>query len=406
MRYAMSSKTRRIGIIALILIVLLGGSGLLARHFLFAKEVPSYITASAAAMDIEERVLASGTLNAFKTVDVGAQVSGQLKKLHVALGDRVKKGQLLAEIDPVLQRNALRDAEATLENVRAQKLSKQALLKQYVLALKRQNELITRDATAHADLESAQAQLDGTRADLAALDAQISKAAIAVDSAKANLDYTQIVAPMDGVVLTIATQEGQTVVSTQSATTILTLADLGTITVKAKISEADVLRVKPGLTSYFTLLGDADTRYTSRLRTVEPASTATTTASAGNSAASSSTSTAAVYYNGLFEVPNPDGKLRAAMTAQVTIVINGAKQALCIPSSALEQRSKDGRATVRLLRGTTPEIRAIRVGISDNVQVQVLEGLRAGDKVVIGDSASVPVNAAGSGHPGPPKGRR
>ena len=94
------------------------------------------------------------------------------------------------------------------------------------------------------------------------------------------------------------------------------------------------------------------------------------------------------------------------MTAQVTIVINGAKQALCIPTSALEQRSKDGRATVRLLRGSTPETRAIRVGISDNVQVQVLEGLRAGDKVVIGDSASLPANAASSGHPGPPPGRR
>ena len=402
----MSSKTRKIGIIALISVVLLGGAGLLARHFLFAKEVPTYITASAARMDIEERVLASGTLNAFKTVDVGAQVSGQLKKLHVALGDQVKKGQLLAEIDPVLQRNALRDAEATLENVRAQKLSKQALLKQYVLALKRQNELIAQDATAHADLEGAQAQLDGTRADLAALDAQISKASIAVDSAKANLDYTEIVAPMDGVVLTIATQEGQTVVSTQSATTILTLADLSTITVKAKISEADVMRVKPGLTSYFTLLGDADTRYASRLRTVEPASTATTTASASISVASSSTTTAAVYYNGLFEVPNPDRKLRAAMTAQVTIVINGAKQALCIPTSALDQRFKDGRATVRLLRGSIPETRAIRVGISDNVQVQVLEGLQEGDKVVIGDSASVPANATSSGHPGQPPGRR
>ena len=377
---------------------------LLVRHF-FTKEAPSYITATASRMDIEERVLASGTLNALKTVDVGAQVSGQLKKLHVALGDQVHKGQLLAEIDPVLQANALRDAQATLENVRAQKLSKQALLQQYALAFRRQSELIAQDAIAHADLESAQAQLDGTRADLAALDAQISKAIIAVDSAKANLDYTQIVAPMDGVVLTIATEEGQTVVSTQSATTILTLADLTTITVKAKISEADVMRVKPGLAAYFTLLGDADTRYVSKLRAIEPASTATTTSSSAN-AASSSTSTAAVYYNGLFEVPNPGRKLRVAMTAQVSIVISGAKGALCIPVSALEQRAKDGRASVRVLRNSAPETRSIRVGLSDNVQVQVLEGLREGDKVVIGDSASVPADATTSRHPGPPPGRR
>jgi len=397
--------TRKRLTVALLAIVLLLSSWFLVQHFFLTKDAPTYITATATRMDIEDRVLASGTLNAFKTVDVGAQVSGQLKKLHVALGDQVKKGQLLAEIDPVLQQNALRDAQATLENVRAQKLSKQALLQQYVLAFKRQKELMAQDATAHADLENAQAQLDGTRADLAALDALVSKSAIAVDTAKANLDYTQIVAPRDGVVLTIATEEGQTVVSTQSATTILTLADLNTITVKAKISEADVMRVRPGLPAYFTLLGDSDTRYQSTLRAVEPASTATTTAAASNSAASSGSSTAAVYYNGLFEVPNPGRKLRVAMTAQVSVVVNGAKQALCIPVSALEQRSKDGRASVRLLRGSLPETRSIRVGISDNVQVQVLEGLKEGDKVVIGDSASVPADATVR-HPGQPPGRR
>jgi len=401
----MSRISRKLSIIMIILVVVLVGAGLSVRHFLQAKNVPTYITATAARMDIEERVLASGTLNAFKTVDVGAQVSGQLRKLHVGLGDQVRKGDLLAEIDPVLQRNALRDAEATLQSARAQKLSKQALLKQYVLAFRRQSDLIAQDAIAHADLESAQAQLDGTRADLAALDAQINKATIAVDSAKANLDYTQIVAPMDGVVLTIATLEGQTVVSTQSATTILTLADLNTITVKAKISEADVMRVKPGLATYFTLLGDADTRYASKLRAVEPASTATSTATNLNSA-STSNSTAAVYYNGLFEVPNPGRKLRVAMTAQVSIVVNGAKGALCIPASALEQRARDGRGTVRVLRGATPVVRSIRVGISDNVNIQVLDGLREGDKVVIGDSSSVPATATSSGHPGPPPGRR
>jgi len=399
----MIKVTAKFGAIALISIVLLVCAGLLLKHFFFAPVVPSYITASAARMDIEEKVLASGTLNALKTVDVGAQVSGQLKKLHVALGDQVKKGDLLAEIDPVLQRNALRDAEATLKNVRAQKLSKQALLRQYTLAYRRQGELMAQDATAHADLESAQAQLDGTRADLAALDAQISKSAIAVDTAKANLDYTQILAPMDGVVLTIATEEGQTVVSTQSATTILTLADLNTITVKAKISEADVARVKPGLATYFTLLGDADTSYPSKLRAIEPASTVTATSS--STSTTSSTSSSAIYYNGLFEVPNPGKKLRVSMTAQVTIVINSARQALCIPASALEKRSRDGRCTVRVLRGTVPENRNIRVGISDNVQVQVIEGLKEGEKVVVGDSSSVPAADSASNRRGPP-GRR
>jgi membrane fusion protein, macrolide-specific efflux system len=392
---AVARKYSRIALVSLALILVAGS---LARHFFFTKTDPSYITASAARTDIEERVLASGTLYARKMVDVGAQVSGQLKKLHVALGDQVKKGQLLAEIDPVLQKNALRDAQASLENVRAQRSSKQALLQQYTASYRRQKELFEQDSTSRADLEVAQAQFEGTRADLAALDAQIGKATIAVDTAKANLDYTQITAPMDGVVLTISTQEGQTVVSTQSATTILTLADLSSITVKAKISEADVVRVRPGLVTYFTLLGDADTRYFGRLRAIEPApTTAVSTSSASSSAA--------VYYNGLFEVANPGQKLRTAMTAQVSIVINGARQALCIPVSALEQRGKDGICSVRVLRAALPETRKIRVGVSDNVRIQVVEGLREGDRVVVGDSASVPAEAA-SARPGPPPGRR
>ncbi|HOP41632.1 MAG TPA: biotin/lipoyl-binding protein [Geobacteraceae bacterium] len=99
-----------------------------ALKYYFSYEPVSYLTARVSRMDLEESVLASGSLQAIKTVAVGAQVSGQLKKLHVSLGERVEKGELLAEIDPVIQQNALKDAEAALENVQAQKRSKQALL--------------------------------------------------------------------------------------------------------------------------------------------------------------------------------------------------------------------------------------------------------------------------------------
>jgi len=381
----------------------------LAKHF-FAKEKTTYITANAARMDIEESVMANGILKAFKTVAVGAQVSGQLKSLHVALGDKVKKGQLLAEIDPVLQQNTLKDAEAQVENLRAQKRSTQALLKEYDLAYRRQGRMALKDAASQADLESAQASLDSTRHTIASLEAQITRAIIAVDTAKANLEYTRISAPMDGVVISVDTEEGQTVITTQTATTILTLATLDTITVKAKISEADVMRVKPGQTVYFTLLGDADTRYYSRLRAIEPgpvssSTSSTSSSSNGSSSSTSSTSSSAVYYYGLFEIPNPDNKLRVSMTAQVSIVLNEAKRALCIPASALGDKEKDGRYSVRVIRNNVPEARIIRVGINNNVYVQVMEGLQEGDKVVVGDSASVPA-ATTSQHPGPPPGGR
>jgi membrane fusion protein, macrolide-specific efflux system len=381
--YAMRHIIRKQSTIMLIAIVVLLCAGLLAQHFFFAKNAIIYSTATAMRMDIEETVLASGTLKAFKMIDIGAQVSGQLKKLHVALGDRVKKGQLLAEIDPVLQQNSLRNAMVELENVQAQKRSKQALLQQYESAYQRQRQMIAQDAATRADLENAQAQLDSTRADIAALEAQLKKAMIAVDTAKANLDYTRIVAPMDGVIIAIVTEEGQTVVAAQTAPIILKLANLDTITVKAQISEADVIRVKPGQTVYFTILGDPDTRYYSTLRAIEPAPDSLSTTSTSSSSSSTST---AVYYNGLFDVPNPGNKLRVSMTAQVSIVVNEAKRALGIPVSALRAKGPDGRYAVQVLRDNLPEERTIRIGINNNISVQVLDGLEEGDKVIIGNA--------------------
>lgn len=386
---------KQLGMGLSVLIVLLC-AGLLIVHVFFSGEKITYITALATRMDLEESVLASGTLNAFKTVDVGAQVSGQLKTLHVAPGDKVSKGQLLAEIDPILQQNSLKDSESQIENLQAQKQASLALLKQYDLACKRQNDLVARDAASRADLESAQAQRDNTRHNIVSLDAQIRRAKIAVDTARANLGYTRIIAPMDGVVISITTQEGQTVVSTQAATTILSLANLDLITVKAKISEADITRVKPGLKTYFTLLGDTDTRYYSTLRTTEPGPVSGTSSSAGSTA---------IYYNGLFEVPNLDHRLRVSMTVQAVIVLSEARHALCVPASALGDKRADGRYQVRVLRNDIPEHRAIRVGINNRVNVQVLDGLKDGEKVVIGDSSSLPT-AEKSSPAGPPPPRR
>lgn len=378
-----NKKTIIIGIIAIFLMTV----GVAAVKKFFSSPKISYITAQVSRIDLEESVLATGILKAFKTVKVGAQVNGQLKTLHVALGDMVAKGQLLAEIDPILAQNTLKDAEAQVDNLRGQKRSKQALLKQYELAYQRQNQMNANDAGSRADLENAQAQLETTRHEISSLDAQIRKAIIAVDTAKANLGYTRIHAPIDGTVISIDTEEGQTVVSTQSATTILTLATLNTMTVKAKISEADVTRVKPGLPTYFTLLGDSDTRYYGKLRAIEHSPVNETTATGTTSTASSSS---AIYYYGLFEVPNADNTLKVSMTTQVAIVLNQVKQALCIPISALGERQKDGKATVRVLTGEREETRTICTGISNNVQIQVLDGLREGEEVIIADSSNLP----------------
>lgn len=382
-------------------VVVVLGALFLIKHFMFPPAPPQYLSAPVVRLDLEDTVLASGTIKPVKQVSVGAQVNGQLKSLKVALGDRVKKGQLLAEIDPVLQENALRKAQAGLANVQAQKASKQALLAQYELALKRQQTLIADDASARADLESAQAQVNSTRADLLALDAQIKQSAVDVDTAQANLGYTRITAPMDGEIISVVTQEGQTVVSAQSAPTILIMANLDTMTIKAQVSEADVVRVKPGQPVYFTILGAADKRFSSTLRAVEPAPD--TISSESTTTSTSTSSTTAVYYNGLFDVPNPGHLLKTSMTAQVFIVQGQAKHALAIPVTALGEKAADGSYSVRVVgKDGIAQPRKITTGLNNNVNVQVLSGLAEGEKVVVGDPDKLKASADQDRHPGPP----
>jgi len=370
--------------------------------FFPAKEAPRFATAAAVRGDIEDAVLATGTVQAFKQVSVGAQVSGQVKSLKVQLGQRVKKGELIAEIDSTTQQNTVRNAEAALENVRAQQASQQASLIEAELAYKRQKQLLDADAGARADFEAAEAKRNTTRASIAALQAQIKQAEITADTAKVNLGYTRIVSPIDGIVVALVAQEGQTVNSNQTTPTIIKVAQLDTVTVKTQISEADVIKVRAGLPVYFTILGDPDTRYTAQLRTIEPATDAILTESTASSSnnATSSSSTTAIYYNGLFDVPNPDNRLRISMTAQVSIVRAQARGAVIIPASALGQRSRDGY-TVRVLDSQgQPQPRKIRVGINNNVNAEVTEGLAEGEQVVVAESAA-PGGASGMRR-GPP----
>lgn len=334
-----------------------------------------YLTATVQRTDLENAVLATGVLQALRQVEVGAQVSGQLKSLKVALGQTVKKGDWLAEIDPVISQNTLAQEQAKLENLQAQKLAKEVRIKQAELTWARQREMLAQDAAPRQDMESADAELRALRADGVSLEAQIRQQKLAMASAQTNLSYTRIVAPIDGDVVSISTLEGQTVVAAFQVPTLMKLADLSTMTVKAQVSEADVVRVKAGLPVYFTILGDPDKRYHGTLRAVQP---------------SPEKINNAVFFNALFDVPNPDRTLRVDMTAQVTILLGEAKQALTVPLTALGARDKDGRQEVRVLKPDhTVEKRQVRVGISNNFQAQVLEGLKEGDTVITGDASAV-----------------
>ncbi|HRA30098.1 MAG TPA: efflux RND transporter periplasmic adaptor subunit, partial [Acinetobacter johnsonii] len=297
-------------------------------YFKPKQEQPQYISESVTRGDLENTVLATGTLDATKLVSVGAQVSGQVQKMYVQLGDEVKQGQLIAQIDSTTQENSFKTAEANIKNLQAQRLQQEASLNEAQLAYKRQQQMYAQDATSKAELESAEASYKTAQAQIKAIDAQIESAKVTKSTAQTNIGYTRIVAPTDGTVVAIVTEEGQTVNANQSAPTIVKIAKLQNMTIKAQVSEADIMKVEKGQQVYFTTLGDDSKRYAS-LRQVEPAPDSIT----DESTTSTSTSTA-IYYNALFDVPNHDGKLRIDMTAQVYIVLDSAKNALLVPSSA------------------------------------------------------------------------
>lgn len=330
--------------------------------------------------DIEKTVLATGILKPSAQVNVGAQVNGQLKKLYVRAGDRVTKGQLLAEIDPTLQQSELRKSEAELDSAVAQKQASLYTLTQYQLELKRQLQMDRDGSGTKSNLEQAQAKVDTQKAQIKVNEAQIVQAQMALETAKANLGYTRILAPVDGQVLGIVTKEGQTVVSSQTAPTILVLANVDTMTVQTRISETDILKVHPGQPLWFYVVADPKHRYQSVMGTLQDAPN---DALQDESTSSQTQQPSAVYYNGVFSVPNPDHLLRTSMTAQVFIITEQAKNVLRLPVMALGQPLGDDRYQVQVVNGDKTEQRVIRAGINDRQFVEVKDGLREGEHVVM-----------------------
>lgn len=370
-----------------ILLVLIIIGYFISASLFSSPDKPAYITTVAKKGDIELTVLADGSIEATKMVNVGAQVSGQIKALHVSLGDKITKDQAIAEIDDLTQQNNLKEAEATLKNLEAQKASRIANQVNNQIAFDRQKSLLAKGVAAKADYDSAKATLDANTADIDALDAQITKAQISVDTAQLNLGYTKINSPMDGVVVAIPIEEGQTVNAVQSAPTIIKVAQLDTMTIKAQISEADVTKVTPNMPVYFTILGEPNKKYSATLRSIEPAPNSINT---DTSSASSSSTTNAIFYNGLFDVPNPEGKLRISMTTQVYIVLEQAKDALIIPATALNDVNyADKTAVVQVVdsNGSVTD-KNVKFGINNNINVQIISGLKEGEQVVVSNSGS------------------
>ena len=372
------------------LVIALGGYGIYRFTYV---EPPTYMTALPSTRDIKQQVYATGTVAGKVEVDVGAQVSGQIQKLYVERGDRVKRGDLLCEIDPEIQQNDLRRAQAEEKLIAAQIASKEAQIKMLKSEHQRQQRLLKNDATTSQSAEQAEAEYEMALADLDALKAQYDQAVISVDDATTNLGYTRIVAPMDGTVYAIPVEEGQTVNANQTTPTILKLATLDTMTVEAEISEADVVKVQPGMPCRFTIMGLPNRYFEANLRSIDPAPASAESTSTNSS---TSSSTEAIYYNALLDVDNSEGILRIDMTAEVEITIAEVKGVKAIPIAAVQNESADGTATVYqlLAQGQINPI-TVKLGIRDDQYVEVTNAnFDDSLPLVIGDDVATAAAAA------------
>jgi len=358
------------------------------------------LTAAVTRAPIEQTVLASGILKPSRLVAVGAQVSGRITAVHVSVGQPVSEGDLIAEIDSVTQQNELRTAEASLASARAQRAEKEATLTLNQRSLERQAQMLSRGTTTSAEYDSAIAAVAVTRAQIDALDAQIAQSELGIETAVANLGYTQITAPIAGTVLAIVSQEGQTVNATSATPTIVILGQLDVMTVHTEISEADIGRVRSGQPLWFTTLGDTSTRYDGELGTIEPAPATIRTDSTIDSTNTSTSSASAVYYNGTFDVPNADGLLRTYQTVQVSFVLGRTEDALVIPVNALGAQGTDGRVAVQVQAADGRiEVRQVATGLNSGMAVEITDGVSEGERVVIGQALSRAGSSAAAGGP-------
>jgi len=333
---------------------------------------------------IEKTVTAVGALQPKEYVDVGTQVSGQLQHVHVEIGDRVRKGQLIAEIDPTTYASRVASDRATLDNLKAQVNQQQAELELAEQQLVRNQNMLAQQAVSQDTVDQFSATVKVSRAKLAATRAQIKAAEATLAGDLANLSYTKIYSPLDGTVASQTTLEGQTVNSVQSAPTIVQVANLDVMTVWAQVAEADVNKIKPGMAAYFTTLGMGDRRWRGVVRQVQP---------------TPETENDVVLYNVLIDVGNSEGLLLPEMTVQVFFVQGEARDVALLPINALRKdtsaRSSGPDAYVaNVLTEKGSEERPVRVGLTTRTQAQIVSGLAVGERVLL------PVVASGGAMPG------
>lgn len=389
----------------IVVVVLVGGAVFFFVRSKNSKPEPQFTTQPVSKGDVVQRVTATGTLSATVTVTVGAQISGRITDLPVDFNSQVKKGSVLAKIDPDLFNAALAQSKANERAAMANISKAKATAADAERQLKRAKELADQKLVAQADLDTAQANFDIAQAGIEAAEAAGAQARAQREQAQVNLTYTTITSPIDGVIISRAVEVGQTVASSYQTPTLFTIAeDLKRMKIDTSVAEADVGKLKEGTDVTFAVDAFPQRKFAGKVRQIRNAATITSNV---------------VTYDAVIDVENSELLLRPGMTANVTFVVQEADGVLRVPNAALRFKLETmgkmdgvppppaGSRVVTVLRDGKPERTVISTGITDGSFTEVVSGLQAGELVVtdkIG-AAGAGKSRGGGGAPagGPPR---
>lgn len=346
----------------------------------------TYITEKVQRQNIQKVVNAAGEVRAIQLVTVGAQVSGKIETLYVTVGQVVKKGDLIAEIDSTTQQNEVDINKAKLNSYEAQLAAAKVSLKIAEKKYKRTQALRKQNAASAEDLEDAEDAYETAKSKVTELDSTIKETEISLSTAETNLGYTKITAPLDGTIVSVPVKQGQTINAAMDTPTIVQLADLSQMEILIEISEGDISNIKPGVKVTYSILGDLNNIYETTLKSIDPGLTLLT----NNEYTEVVGSDEAIYYYGRLVVPNDRGVLRIGMTTQNVIYEDSAEDVLMVPATAIKNEGQG--KFVEILTKNGVEKRSVVTGVSDGLNIEVKSGVKEGEEAVLAKMSSAEIS--------------
>jgi len=322
----------RNGLVAFIVLAVAGGGLYFYRQREAMASTGAYRTAKVERGDIRVAISSTGTLSAISTVTVGSQVSGQVTQVLADYNDKVRKGQVIARIDPKTYEAQIAQGNAQVANAQATLLQARATLLNAELDYQRKADLGARQLVARSDVDLARAALDQARAQVSAAQAQISQQTASTQTTQVNLDRTVIRSPVDGVVLTRSIEPGQTVAASLQAPELFTIAeDLGQMQIVLAVDEADIGQVRTGQNVAFTVDAFPDRQFRGTVEQVRLSATTTNNV---------------VSYPVVVTVDNRDGTLLPGLTVNAEIEVSQRDDVLKLPNAALRYKpASNGNAS-------------------------------------------------------------